>query len=121
MILERGVRPHYVYFLRATAAEGDAVKIGTTTDPRGRMAALKTDNTKRPDWVRPAETRLVLHGWVNGDQELERALHRAFADYQIVGEWFDFRDICIAVNCLLNDWCLCAGCVSERNRDLAHI
>ena len=121
MILERGVRPHYVYFLRATTLDNDAVKIGTTTDPHSRMAALKCDNTKHPAWVREAGTRLTLHGWVNGDQELEKALHKAFADYRIVGEWFHFGEICIAVNCLLNDWCLCPGCTTERTFDLAPI
>ena len=121
MILNRGVRPHYVYFLRATTLDNDAIKIGTTTDPNGRMSALKYDSTKHPAWVRQPDTRVTLHGWVNGDQELEKTLHRAFTDYRIVGEWFDFSEICIAVNCLLNDWCLCAGCLTESTYDLAHI
>jgi hypothetical protein len=121
MILERGVRPHYVYFLRAHTLKQDAVKIGTTTDPSSRMAALKCDNTKHPTWVREAGARLTLYGWVNGDQELEKALHRAFADYRITGEWFDMTLTRASIDDLLTSWCLCPGCATERTLDLAHI
>ena len=120
-ILERGVRQHYVYFILAESEDRSAIKIGTSTDPHGRLAAIRGDTTKRPDWVRASPAQLRLHGWVNGDQELEKTLHLAFAKYRIVGEWFAYAPIGVAINCLLAQWCLCPGCETERMLNLAHI
>jgi predicted GIY-YIG superfamily endonuclease len=114
-VLRRGTRPHYVYFI---LSREDAVKIGTTTDPDARLMALRNDNTKRPRFVDGGDLRLL--GWVEGDHELETLLHRAFADYRIVGEWFSYPDIEQAIRQLLNLSCLCRGCQMERT-DLAHI
>jgi hypothetical protein len=75
--------------------------------------ALRNDSTKRPSFVDGADLRLL--GWVEGDHELETLLHRAFADYRIVGEWFSYSDIKQAIKQLLNLSCLCLGCQAERS------
>lgn len=66
----------YVYFL-LNKFDG-AVKIGTTANPRQRLKALQCSHSQ------PLEILKV----VEGGQELEAELHKKFADYRIVGEWF---------------------------------
>jgi hypothetical protein len=110
-VLRRGTRPHYVYFILAET-DKPVVKIGTTTDPDGRLAALRVDATKRPDGIAPMSFRLL--GWVEGDRELECLLHRAFHDARLVGEWFDYARIENDINDLLLRACLCRGCQMNR-------
>jgi hypothetical protein len=56
------------------------VKIGVANDVASRMAALQTGNPRR----------LVLLDLVPDCGYLELALHRAFEQFRLVGEWFDF-------------------------------
>lgn len=116
-VLRRGTRPHYVYFILAPGPRW-AVKIGTATDLGQRLSALRSPGTKAPSWIR-ADT-MHLHGWVEGDQELESLLHRAFSQHRLIGEWFDYEDTRDHIEALLADWCLCHGCQMERT-NLAHI
>jgi Meiotically up-regulated gene 113 len=62
-------RVDVVYYLRY----GDRVKIGTTANPRQRLAAIWHDE--------------VL-AFERGDRRLERRRHSQFADHRLGGEWF---------------------------------
>jgi Meiotically Up-regulated Gene 113 (MUG113) protein len=64
-----------VYFIQA---ESGPIKIGFTTDVRGRMAALQTATAEE----------LTLVGIMVGEQQDEAALHARFAPSRIRGEWF---------------------------------
>ena len=107
-VLEAGTRPHYVYFILADGDPNSAVKIGTTVDVYGRLAALRNDDTKRPPWVKPETLRLI--GFVEGDHELERLLHCAFRDERLLGEWFDYVSIQDQIDEILYRKCKCRGC-----------
>lgn len=63
-----------VYFI-ATETE---VKIGVARDPIARMATLQIGSA----------ATLRLLGSMFGGADLERALHRRFAQYHIRGEWY---------------------------------
>lgn len=65
-----------VYFLQATAT--GRIKIGTTTDLRLRMQALRCQ-----------VGQLEILATQAGGNELEKALHRRFADDRRHGEWFE--------------------------------
>jgi hypothetical protein len=63
-----------VYFIR----NGSRVKIGTTTNLRGRIAALS---------LRPEDLVLVVHG----DHKTELAYHRRFTRFRVRDtEWFEY-------------------------------
>jgi len=64
-----------VYFIQA---ESGPIKIGFTTDVRGRMAALQTATAEE----------LTLVGIMPGDEQEEAALHARFGSSRIRGEWF---------------------------------
>ena len=67
-----------VYYLRA----GDRIKIGTSANPRARLAQLNFDE--------------VL-AFERGTRVLEQRRHRQFAEHRIgVGEWFDVNDNLLA-------------------------
>ena len=64
------VRLDVVYYLRF----GDRIKIGTTANPRQRLAALPYDE---------------LLAFERGDRALERRRHTQFGEYRIArSEWF---------------------------------
>jgi len=67
----------YVYFIRASMTR--YVKIGFSKNPAKRLKAIQTSS---PDTV-----ELLVA--VPGTMQDERALHRAYADRRIEGEWFD--------------------------------
>jgi hypothetical protein len=54
------------------------VKIGYSTDPNKRLAALQTSNEKK----------LVLLATCPGDRNLEKLFHYEFRKWKIRGEWF---------------------------------
>lgn len=123
-VLQRGVRPHYVYFCLAqpsSSAIASAVKVGTTHDPHARLSAIRAGTTKAPPWVTDpnAVSSLDYVGFVIGDAELERHLHKAFAEHRLVGEWFAYAPVATAIDELLRDACVCRGCQMEKS--LAHI
>lgn len=70
-----------VYFV--TAREVNAVKIGNSNDPVARLGEIQ--------WGCPCE--LKLEAIIDGDQEVEFALHRRFADDRIRGEWFRITEM----------------------------
>lgn len=118
-IMDRGTRRHYVYFILADLNGQAAVKIGTTTDVDARLSALRIDGTKRPDGIDPASLQLL--GWVEGDRELEVALHRAFLTHRLTGEWFTYSPITKHIDAVLSRGCLCRGCQASDWSDLAHL
>lgn len=114
-VMARGVRPHYVYFMVAEphdARHPVVVKIGTAVDVDERLTQVRAGSAKSPAWLedRSAARRIDLAGWVVGDRELERHLHRAFAPYCEGGEWFALTPIRDDINNLLAADCVCRGC-----------
>ncbi|MER6365915.1 GIY-YIG nuclease family protein [Kitasatospora sp. NPDC001527] len=70
----------FVYLI--TAASSRTAKIGRSTDPESRLAALQAGSP----------VALLLAATFPGGPRLERHLHKAFGRYRIHGEWFDFGD-----------------------------
>ena len=67
-----------VYFIRS----GDFMKIGWTKNLQLRMGSLQTGNPNP----------LTLIGWTDGDQRLERHLHKQFDSLRLKGgEWFRYE------------------------------
>jgi len=119
LLIRRGPRAQYVYFLLATLhrTSQQAVKIGWSHDPNGRACAISPDSVKSPDWMR-GETapELTVLGYISGDAELEHALQREFCQAHLVGEWFDYASIRQQIDDLLNEHCLCATCEIRKNQ-----
>jgi hypothetical protein len=114
-ILQRGVREHFVYFALASGSER-FVKIGTSYDPNQRISALRNGGTLEPDEIRENRSSFALSliGYVQGDGELERHLHRAFADYRCAGEWFAYEPIATEIDDMLAHHCECRSCIRQR-------
>lgn len=68
--------PRWVYFVQAGA--GGPIKVGTSGNVAGRIAALQT--------AHHAELRVLARA--RGGPAFERALHAALAAHRIRGEWF---------------------------------
>lgn len=68
-------KPSFVYFIYAESR----IKIGKTNDVWRRFGILQVGSP----------IQLQLMGFVPGDMKLERALHKHFAKYRLIGEWFD--------------------------------
>ena len=66
----------FVYFIRDPAS--DAIKIGTSANPKGRLAQLQTASAKQ----------LELLGSVPGHHALERQCHIVLERWRLTGEWF---------------------------------
>jgi len=66
-----------IYFI--TARDVGRVKIGFSDSPRTRFIKMRTDSPMP----------LVLERLCEGDQNAERELHRRFAEFRRIGEWFD--------------------------------
>lgn len=113
-ILSRGVRTHYVYFIAVETERGAAVKIGTSHDPDGRIVGIRRRGVKVPDHVVPHLGQAHLVGQVEGDNELETELHRAFAHANLIGEWFDYDQISDDIDELLAVHCVCRGCQAVK-------
>lgn len=76
-------RPAFVYCIHDPAQR--AVKIGWSTDPKGRLQELQ---------IAHARTRLRLVSSVDCKSiaramEVEREVHKRFAKHRLNGEWFD--------------------------------
>ena len=67
-----------VYLIRAGV--NGPVKIGHARNPEKRIAGFQTAHYER---------LTLLRTWPGGQPE-EAALHRAFSDFRITGEWFHF-------------------------------
>ena len=67
-----------IYFIEANKK----VKIGYTANPQNRISDIQTSN--------PDKLNVLLI--IDGGCELERQLHKDFADYRLNGEWFEYSD-----------------------------
>lgn len=67
--------PQFVYFIGAASGP---VKIGIAGNPQNRLKGLQTGHHER----------LSILAVCDGDQELERAYHKRFAEHRLGGEWF---------------------------------
>lgn len=74
-------RAGWIYVLRE-AGDDSAVKVGFANDVIKRIAQLQAGNRRQLHIVR------MFHG----DSQLEAALHRAFKNERIAGEWFEYSD-----------------------------
>ena len=120
-VLERGVRPHYVYFIQAACPDGllpPMVKIGTTALPDRRLEQISKQLAKAPDWLGDIGTPEDLRYWglLPGDSELEKELHRAFASHRIAGEWFWLEPLETFIEVLLDGFCVCHLCRALSDR-----
>lgn len=83
-ILESDPRPPMseakVYFIQCL--ETKRVKIGIAQKPIARLTQIQT--------MSPTKVDLVLS--VEGGLELEKALHKEFAETRLHGEWFEHTD-----------------------------
>ena len=70
----------YVYFI----SSDDKIKIGYTKNIKRRLKQLQTSNS----------SQLLLLGYIEGDKDVEKQLHKRFAQYRIRknGEWFNCSD-----------------------------
>lgn len=73
---ERMQKECRVYFIRE-GIDGP-VKIGSSVNPKGRIATLQTANP----------TPLFLLGHIPGDERLEKILHNRFRPFRKSHEWF---------------------------------
>jgi hypothetical protein len=67
-------RPQFVYF----ATDGEAIKIGCSTEPRRRLSEMQVGHPRR----------LTMLKICKGDKATEARLHTEFRDLNIAGEWF---------------------------------
>ncbi len=78
-----------VYVIGDPTSNGP-VKIGVTTDPPARLAAIRSGRGAIvPNNVRLAALQILAQH--PGDRLLERDLHRHYANRRLVGEWFDLH------------------------------
>ncbi|MEZ0060957.1 hypothetical protein ABIF26_006500 [Bradyrhizobium elkanii] len=68
----------FVYFARA----GNKVKIGVSKNPRQRLGELKTGNSNK----------VRIYYVTPGDAQMERDLHKLFAEFRVNGEWFLYAE-----------------------------
>ena len=73
---ERGSEPGFVYFMGAPT--GIRIKIGYSKDPQKRLSGVRVGSP----------SAIVLRGMFPASRDVERGLHRYFADDHISGEWF---------------------------------
>lgn len=73
----------FVYFIAIGDPYISHVKVGYTKgDPALRLKALQTG----------CPFPLKILGFIIGNEDQERELHRVFEQYRTVGEWFEFSD-----------------------------
>lgn len=115
-ILQRGLRPRFVYFAMARSAFEDEhapmVKIGTTVRPDERLQQVRSTLSRGPGWLSDdAVDSFEYLGMIPGDEELERQLHLAFSPHRVSGEWFWLDPIDAAIDILLCSFCVCPTCL----------
>lgn len=112
----------YVYFWTVEDCYGEmVVKIGFTINLEQRISAFARSGHKGvvvPDTV-------VMHlgslaGAISGGRRMEKALHAAFRDEHVVGEWFRYSDrIACTMDMLLDEFCAdkcCSDATSHEHR-----
>jgi len=100
-------RINVVYFFEAVGL--DLVKIGTSTNPHGRLADLESSS--------PVPLRLLRT--IAGGVPLERDLHHRFRAHRVRGEWFRLAPISPEIAALgdvvvLRDPLACPDCGRRR-------
>ena len=116
-MLRNPVMPN-VYFILAADIfeENNLVKIGVSVDPMKRFDDLSLELWKEansyPDWLNDGGVQLEMLGYVQGHQQLETALHKAFKDKHRGREWFTYDDELEAdIGSILDDYCVCKKCL----------
>jgi hypothetical protein len=117
-LLRRGTRQHFVYFALVETPMMSAVKIGTSHDPEQRLVGIRQGTSKTPAVILGELGSARLIGQVVGDGELEKELHRVFADAHLLGEWFNYQIIWPDLQAILADYCVCRGCQAVSHADL---
>jgi hypothetical protein len=87
--------PVVVYFVTAYCEGFDPlVKIGVTNDIDRRMGEISKEIEKGtyPDWLELGYCELYLWCVIEGNQQLEKNLHKAYADWSAGREWFWLDD-----------------------------
>lgn len=69
-----------VYFM--ADGQDDAVKIGYSSDPEQRIHNIQTGNPRE----------IIYLGCIDGNEEVEAALHSEFEEHHIRGEWYFLSD-----------------------------
>jgi hypothetical protein len=116
-MLNNPIMPN-VYFILAFDELGNdnMVKIGVSVDPVKRFEDLSLELWKEsngyPDWLDMGYADLRLLGYVQGHQQLETALHKAFKDKSRGREWFSYdQELEGYVDGILEDYCVCHNCI----------
>ena len=111
-MLNNPIMPN-VYFILAFDELGNdnMVKIGVSVDPVKRFEDLSLELWKEsngyPDWLDMGYADLRLVGYVQGHQQLETALHKAFKDKSRGREWFTYdEELEGYVDRILHDYCV---------------
>jgi hypothetical protein len=118
-------KPSFVYFYLAVFGDesdengySSAVKIGLSTNWKQReeqlIRQLNKEDNGWPDFMgEGAATNYYLLGLVSGDRSVEASFHRAFKDYALGNEWFDYdiEDVESTIDIILSDYCVCASCL----------
>jgi hypothetical protein len=114
-----GARTQYVYFMLAEMDPDEVsgiqlepmVKIGISVDPYQRREQVAIDPGKCGDWLEVFGCdSLTVIGMLEGGREAEKALHAAFKEHRIAGEWFWYDPLSEAIDGLLCDHCVCPSC-----------
>lgn len=74
-------REGFIYII----TDGDAVKIGQTTNPKGRFSAIQTSN--------PREITVLQTIKVADMDSAEQSIHYHYRSYHIRDEWFDLLPV----------------------------
>jgi hypothetical protein len=84
MTVKSSSREEFVYFMQR--ARSGSIKIGTTTDLPGRLAAISTSS----------DEPVSVIGVMRGGRRVEAAIHYRFIDHQCQGEWFSPHEDIVA-------------------------
>ena len=117
-MLNNPIMPN-VYFIvaRDELTEDHLVKIGVSVDPIKRFGDLSLELWKEsngyPDWLNDGCVFIELLGYVQGHQQLETVLHKAFNHKSRGREWFTYDDeLASEIDSILCDYCVCKRCLT---------
>lgn len=115
-------QPVVVYFITASWEGFDPlVKIGVSNNVERRLSEITKEIEKGtyPDWLELGLCELSLWCVIQGNQELEKNLHKAFADWSAGREWFWLDDELEAeLEWLIDEY---GSCLSCQSIDLASV
>ena len=99
----------YIYVIGKDKRDSP-VKIGTSTNPQGRLKVLQTANHEKLHIKHLVECKSVANA-----SAMEREIHRKLDQYRVNGEWFSveglgrFRKICGSLELKLPRPTYCKG------------